>query len=344
MASRRRVLAAIATTATTPITTALAGCTPGRPPASGGITKVVYLTGFGVFGREAYAWVAQAKGYFDEVGLDVSIQPGAAGSKNLALVAAGRAQFAVIDYSGALVRGAAAEPGFRILAAINRSSVIALMALSGKRVTAPRDLVGRRVAQATGAVPKTLFPAYARLAGFEPGGVHWIETSPQQLPVLLAAGAVDAIGQFVMGEPAVRAAADGHPVTVLPYSDYLDDLYGNVLVTSSDLAAGQPDLVRRFSAALLRGLRYAVDHPEESARILHTAVATTDPETAAEELRLMKAYVGVSLPNRPLGSFDPVRVARGIALIQSLGLIPTAFTPEHLVDFAAVPAGSSPSA
>ena len=40
------------------------------------------------------------------------------------------------------------------------------------------------------------------------------------------------------------------------------------------------------------------------------------------------------------GGFDLVRVARGIALLQSLGLYPDGFDPGQAVDLRAVPTGS----
>ncbi|WP_213450844.1 ABC transporter substrate-binding protein [Rhizomonospora bruguierae] len=325
-------LAALAAAAL--LTTTATGCSgspeAGRTPAPHRV-KVTYLTGLGSFGREGYAWVAREKGYFAEAGLDVEIQPGAAGDSNLSLVAAGRAQFAVIDYAGAVVRaGTDAFTGYRLVSVVTRQTLIAMMALGGGDIANPRDLAGRTIAQATGAVPKTLFPAYARLAGFDPSGVHWIQATPQQLPALLAAGRVDAIGQFVVGEPSVRRAAQGRPVVVMPYSDYVTDLYGNVVVASTALLESDPDLVRRFTRALVKGLLYAVDHPQESGQILHRAVPAVDAATAAEEIALMRPYV---LGDHTPGAFDPARVARSVALIQSLRLIPAAIRPEEFVNF-----------
>ena len=82
MASRRQVLASIAATATTPVTTAAAlwavgGCsskptTPTRKP----VDRVTYLTGFGTTPREGYGWVADGMGFFAEVGIAVSINAG----------------------------------------------------------------------------------------------------------------------------------------------------------------------------------------------------------------------------------------------------------------------------
>ena len=66
---------------------------------------------------------------------------------------------------------------------------------------------------------------------------------------------VDAIGQFVVGEPLVAAAAEGRPVTVLPYDEYLGDMYGVCLLTRPALADSHPELCARFRDALLAGCR-----------------------------------------------------------------------------------------
>ena len=157
------------------------------------LDRVTYLTGLGTFGREAFAWLAAAKGFFREVNIDCIIVPGAAGDSNLKLLAAGQAQFAVIDYAGALVRIGNGRNDFQCVAALTQHTLIGIMTLEHSRISAPADLQGRTVAQASGAVVKTLFPAYARLAGFDPRTVRWIDTTPAELPALLASGRVDAI-------------------------------------------------------------------------------------------------------------------------------------------------------
>jgi NitT/TauT family transport system substrate-binding protein len=294
----------------------------------------------GAFGREAFAWVADAKGYFREVGIQVTIVPGAAGDENLKKIAAGVAQFGVIDYSGAVIRaGRAAFDGFRLVAALNNQTLIAIMSLVGRGIMIPADLKGKTIAQAEGAVIKTLFPGYAKLAGLDPKTVRWVEVAATGLPALLASGQVDGIGQFVVGKPAVAAAAKRpvDEVVTLPYSTYMADPYGNALVTAAKLIDTNPDLVRRFSGALLKGLEYAVANPEESGRILHAAMPASNPDTAAAELRLLNNYVGRSPSGAPVGVFEPAKVSRGIALMQSLGQFPSAFPVDRLVWFDAVP-------
>ncbi|HEX5541571.1 MAG TPA: ABC transporter substrate-binding protein [Micromonospora sp.] len=129
---------------------------------------------------------------------------------------------------------------------------------------------------------------------------------------------------------------------VLPYSDYLIDLYGNVLVTSADLTKHNPDLARRFATALMQGLRYAVDHPEEAGDILHRHQPTTDAAPAAAELELMRPYV---VPGQPAaaGAFDPSRVARSVATMQAAALIPAFVDPRTFVDFTILPGATQPT-
>ena len=101
---------------------------------------------------------------------------------------------------------------------------------------------------------RKLFETYANLAGFDADKVEIQHAPPQELASLLATGAVDVIGQFAVGEPLIETTA-GEEAILLPYSEYLTDLYGVVLYTATETATENPDLVRRFTSALMRGLR-----------------------------------------------------------------------------------------
>jgi NitT/TauT family transport system substrate-binding protein len=108
-------------------------------------------------------------------------------------------------------------------------------------------------------------------------------------------------------------------------------------VTSTRLTQQKPELVRKFTAALLRALQYSVDHPEEAGQILHTHVSTQDATVAAAELTLMKQYVSSSGSGTSIGAMDQQRVARSIALMQGANAIPSGLKPEQLVDFDLTP-------
>ena len=323
----------------------LAGCSSDREAAAGEpLDKVTYLSGFGISGRESHAHTAVAKSFFREAGIEVTIEPGQAGPYNDNAVGAGKAQFAGVDASGAFVRFAKAAPGerkVRTVAAVQQRTLLSMVTLSDRHIRVPKDLAGKRLGVGPGAAPRVMWPLYAKLAGVGP--VRFVENKPDTLAGLLVANKLDAIGLFVAGVPQVEAAEaklakeQNRPprqVVKLPYSDYLTDMYGTVLITSTQLLEQDPDLVRRFTGALMKGLRYAVEHPQEAGQILHDMDAKQNPATAARELELMQPFA-VPPGGRPYGFMDPAQVARSIAILQNLPM--PNITPQELVAFDLVP-------
>jgi NitT/TauT family transport system substrate-binding protein len=317
------------------LTSAGVACSGGEETPAG-VDQVVYVTGLGLTGREGAAFVAEAKGFFAQENIKVTVKPGQAGEFNMNLLRHGQADFVAVDFAGQVQRmGRGDAEGTRIVGVLQTKTIAALMALESSGIRSVRDLPGKTVGQTPGAVLKNLFPAYAKLAGLSDaqiGAVKWREAPGTQLPALLAAGRVDAVGQFVPAEPTVSAAAKGAKVVVLPYGDLMTDLYGNALVARDDTPVR---LKQRFVRAFHRGLRYAVDHPDEAGAIIQAAAPETKADRAAAELRLLKPYVG------PSPEAAGVVVARGIALLEGLGVVPAGITPEKVVEFAAARGGAS---
>lgn len=291
---------------------------------------VVYITAFGTFGREAYAWVALENGYFEEANINVEIQPGTGTGDNIALVASGQAQFAIGDLTGVtLLMGQEAVEGITVVGAIHQTALIGFLSLADSEISSPQDLEGKSIADSTGSVGRLLWPTYAELAGINPDAVELVDAAPPDLPQLLASGTVDAIGQFAVGVPLIEAAAQGQEASFLAYSEFMSDLYGNSVVTSTELAQNDPDLVERFRDALFRGLEYSIDNPQEAAEILASHVDTANVEVAAAELEIMEAYTRQA--GTPVGAIDEVRVSQTIALLEATGAIPAGLTAEDVI-------------
>jgi NitT/TauT family transport system substrate-binding protein len=317
----------------------VAGCGGGvaKTAASAGTTRqVTYLTAFGAAGRDAFVWVAQEKGYFRDAGLDVDIKLGAAVSENLKAIAAGQADFASLDLIGAFIlAGKGTYPDFRAISATHQQTLASIIAPAGGPVHGPGDLTGKTLGAATGSASQLLFPAYAKASGFDPSGVKWVNSSPQQVPALLAAGRVDALSTFLIGRPGIEKAA-GKPMTVLPYGAVLPDLFGNGIVTSAKTAAGDPDLVTRFQQAALKGLSYTLAHPQEAAALLHKKNPASAEASALSEITLMTPYT-TPAGGGPLGSLDRGKVTRAIAVLTGAGLFKPGLTADQVVDFAVAP-------
>lgn len=329
---RRRTL--LAGTAAGSAAALASGCAPsdqGTPGPAGG-EPVTLMTSFGAFGRDAYTWVAVAKGFFAEAGFDVTVEPGDGTEANVQILAGQTAEFAVFDLTGAIIARAQGATGFTTLAAVQQLPLAAVMCRNPE-LDHPMDLHGHTVGLPAGAATDLLFTLWAEAAGVDLSQVRQEAMSPPELVPALTAGRVDAIGQFVVGRPLVQGALDGE-VTMFPYGDYLSDLYGIGLHTTTTRAEHDPEGCIRFRDALLRGLEYAVEHPDEAGQILHEAVPESDPETAAEELRLMHPYVTANA--QPAGALSLSKLARAVALLQAANVIDRWVEPEDIVDEALI--------
>ena len=294
--------------------------------------KVTYVTAFGAVGRDAFIWVAKQKGYFADAGIDIDIQKGAATNSNLEQLKSGKAQFTALDFTGAeLQAGLGKFTDWRAVAAIHQQTLVSIMTTTDTKITRPTDLKGKTVATATGSVSQTLFPAYAKLAGIDPKTVTMKGVPPTALNGLMAARQVDALSAFLLSQKALETVSKKQ-VVVMPYSQYLSDLFGNAIITTPETIATKHDLVQRFVGAAMKGLQYTVDNPAEAADILHTAQPTAAVPAAVGEITAMKAYV-TPANGAPIGHFDQARVERGLAVLQGAGLIPAGLTPDKVVDF-----------
>jgi len=300
------------------------------------LEKIVYLTGYGNFGRDAYVYVAMEKGYFSDAGFDVEVQTGQGTGANIKLLQAGKVHFSPVDLSGFLVavggKGTAKVTGLTAVAAIQQRSLSAVLSLEGNGITSPKDLEGKTLSDLPGSVNRTLFPTYAKLADFDYTKVKWVDATPQTVMSNLALGKVAGIGQFVVGKPTVETLAKGRKAIVLPFSDYIADLYGNVLVTQADLVSKQPEKVAKFTAALLKGLSDAINNPTELAEIMLKYVPAAVPKMATAEMTSMVPYVRSAAAGLPVGALAAERVARSIAILQGAGQLEEGLTPEQVVN------------
>lgn len=325
MPSRRQVLATLAASATAGI----AGCSSkagssNNKSTSNSVESVTYLTGLANTPREQYARVADAKGFFTDANIKVTVRPGQPSNVNLQSLAAGQAQFASIDFVSTIVN-AAAFPNFRIIAAIQDRTLLGLITRKSANINQPADLIGKTLGDSGAkAAGRTLFEPYAKLAHLDTTKVKWQDSTADLLTGLFVNKKVDAMTGYIIDQPNIMAALKGEPTSALAYSDYLTDLYGTVIVTTTDLIQKKPDLVKGFANAIMKGALYSVAHTDEAGQIINKAVPLDKAEASTAVMNLMKPYVGD-------GSLDTARVARGIATLEGFGMGKPGLQPSDLL-------------
>ncbi|EXI79216.1 MAG: putative thiamine biosynthesis protein [Candidatus Accumulibacter appositus] len=200
---------------------------------------------------------AQEKAYYHEAGLDVSLREWSPDVDVVKEVAQGRADFGTLD-SRLIVERANGRPVIAVAALLQHSRV-GLLARRQAGIVSAGDLAGSRVGSNRATEDEIL--AFLAASALPPG-------SFEHLPAIadarraLSTGQVDAVGVFI-GDELVREFVDSGDYLLLSPRSAAVDFYGMLLFTSEGFLQARPDTVRAFRAATLKGLDYALEHPEE---------------------------------------------------------------------------------
>ncbi|MCL4458654.1 MAG: ABC transporter substrate-binding protein [Chloroflexi bacterium] len=299
------------TAAPTPVAVATPTPMPPTPTKPAALQKITFTTDFGFFGRHAPYYTVLDKGFWKEAGFDVTIVRGAGSLDAIKMVAAGKADFGFADSGALIITRANENVPVKELAIIYQKAPQAIYCLEESGIKKPKDLEGKVLSDsAASAVPK-LFPAYAKLAGIDASKVTWKFVDPATLPALLAAKQVDGISQFMPGEPMLEKAVAPKKLVRLAYADAGMEMYSNGIIATDETIQKQPDMVRRFVLATLKGVQYALDHPDEAGAIMKKYHPEGDAAIYAAEVRIVRQLAITDDTNKyGLGYIDPKRMEK----------------------------------
>jgi NitT/TauT family transport system substrate-binding protein len=269
------------------------------------LDNVSVITDFGFNGRHAYFFVAVENGHYKDAGLEVKILRGQGSVDAIRQVGAGNAVFGFAD-AGSLVlsRGNDQIP-VKLIASVYARPPQAIFCREDAGIKVPKDLEGRSIANPAGGSIPDLFPAYAKAAGVDKDKVKWVVASSDSLPALLAANRTPCVGQFIVGEPLLRAHAPTKLVR-FAYGDVGLNYYGNGLIAKESTISSSPELVRRFVDATVKGMKDAFARPQEAGAIMHKHHPQVDAAIAQGETERVAELARVE--GQPLGVIDPKRI------------------------------------
>ena len=211
----------------------------------------------------AGSYVAAAKGFFEEEGLNVTINPGGFDVNSITLVAAGSDDFGLHD-TNSLIFAAVEEIPLVTVATYLHAHPGAIMSLESSGFESLDDLVGATIGFQEGG-PWQLTQAMLTQNGIDPDSLNQVAVGFDLTP--LFEGGIDLLTVFSTNEP-VLAELQGFPVDVfIPY-DYGVQAAANALFTTTSFRQDNPEVVCGMVRAMARGWQYAFDNPEEAVEIV----------------------------------------------------------------------------
>ena len=298
---------------------------------------VLQLRGPAQFEFAGY-YAALWQGFYAEAGLAIDIQPGAPRGQPptdpVRELAEGRAQFGV---GGAelVVRAAQGFP-LLVLAPIFQQSGAAVFYRADADFGSPVALGKAKLARlpASDILGAELATAL-QAEGIDPSKLKTTSVEPAQVLGILADKTVDAAIGSVWDLPWL-AKEKGLNLKSFNPADYRVEFYGDTLFTLQRLARDQPDTVRDFRLASLRGWEYALQHPDEIAGRLVATLPHPPGVNDAAGFAHYQADVARRLsryPEIPLGHSNPDRWNRIEASLLGAGaLLRTIDADEFLYD------------
>jgi NitT/TauT family transport system substrate-binding protein len=234
------------------IVLALAACAPVSAPV---LTPVAVQLNWTHSNAFAGYYAADQNGYYAAENLAVTFLEGKTDMDYIAPVLDGQAQFGTVT-ADALILARAEEKPLRTIAVIYRRSPVVFFALASTGITRPQDLIGKKIRVTTNLVP-TLRAMMARV-GISPD--QYTEVTLASDLALFASGQVPVWGSY-LNVFATEVKEAGYKINILYPDDYGVHFFGNSIFTRDDYIAKNPDVVRRFLRATLKGWSYAVENP-----------------------------------------------------------------------------------
>jgi len=257
-----------------------------------------------------------AKGYYKQEGLDVTVVPSKGTADVIKGVDAGVAQLGFIDVPS-LVAGGEAASSIKMVAVNYQKAPYCVFSLNpGANVTSPKDMVGLEFGSSTASFVWKIHQAFMKMHGLDPSTLKVVNIDGSARVPMLAARKVQAIDLFVMSEPGLKRAVKDAEVKCLLLGEHGLDIYANGIGVRQDFLKENPQVVRGFVRAALRGWKDALENPEEAAKIEVQYVKALDPKIIVEELAIVKRLAVVpDTRKNGYGAMDKEKMARTVQFI-----------------------------
>lgn len=237
------------------------GCANSKPTKeAGALTHITLPMGYIPNIQFAPLYVAIEKGYFRDAGIEIEFDYKFE-TDGVALVGAGELPFAVVSGEQVLLARAQGLPVMYV-AAWYQQYPVSVVAKSEAGVLIPQDLKGHKIG-----LPGLFGASYIGLRALLNAGKLteedvMLDSIGFNQVELMAAGEQDVVVGYSANEP-IQLKARGIAVTEVRVADYAQ-LAANGILASEKVIAEDPELVRAFVGAFLKGLQYTIDHPDEA--------------------------------------------------------------------------------
>jgi NitT/TauT family transport system substrate-binding protein len=303
-----RALAAVAA-----VSLLATGCASSDDPddGSGELDKIAVVLSWSPQPAQGGLFAAQYKGFFEEYGLEVELVPSGPRVPRKPMLASGDVQFGMLSADEILI---SREEGLNLVALYStmQQNPLGFVYHQDQPLTDFTDLAGRTVFVAPGqAWWQFILDKY---------DLTLTEQAYQGLAPFLA-DATSVTQGFLTSEP-FYAEAEGVSVGFLPIEQSGWSTYMNMIATTDEFIASQPDVVDRFVKASVAGWQYYMENPDEiNSEILKLNELATPEAQQYDTERLIPLLRAGDTATHGLGYINPARWEELGSQLKASGLL-----------------------
>lgn len=271
-------------------------CAPAEPTP---LTPVIVQLSFSHQAEFAGLYVADQLGYFASEGLAVTFREGGPQVNFITPLVDGTAEFGVASPADVILARADGKL-LKAIAVVYRRSPIVFFSHADSGIKRPQDFVGKTI-RSTLTLDLTL-RAMLQRENVRPDQYN-IVYLPSDVS-RFAARDVPIWGGY-LNVLVVDVQRAGYDINIIFPDDYGIHFFADVLITRDELISKNPELVRRFLRATLKGWKYAVENPNA----IPALVVQYNPnaDRALEEARMLASLPLVNTGKDQIGWIEPER-------------------------------------
>lgn len=256
--------------------------------------------------------IALEKGYYADEGLNVTIDRGFGSGDTIAKVASGAYDFGFAEGTG-LLKFNDENPDDQVVSVlvINDQSPTGVISLKENGVTEPADLPGKTISATQSAATVLAWPVFAGLNGLDPESIEYMFVEPNLRDTMVIQGRADATFGFTTTTVLnmVQAGVDRDDVTYFTLAQYGLEPYSSGILVRADFAEENPDVVKGFVTATVKGLQDMLADPEEGLALLKEREPLIDLGVEADRWNLAEelSILTPSVVERGISNVDQER-------------------------------------
>lgn len=272
-------------------------------------------------------YMAKEKGFYKKAGIDVTILENSGSIIPSQSVSEGNVEYAV-GRSSILIKQSLGER-FTALGAIFQYSPMMLLVTDVDQIKTLEDLSGKRIMITNDAESSVDILAMLFSKNLDKDDVIFQQHSFNLQDLI--DGKTDAMASYITNEP-IRLKARGIPYRIFHPREYGFEFYSDILFASEAFVEQYPEATADFYKATIKGWKYAFDHIEETARVIHKKYNSQHRslEMLIEEGRALKP-LAYAYGKEKLGYIDRYRIQNSIEAYKVMGLIQKEPDMDHFI-------------